>query len=305
MKKAFFITLMVVQTGLSAQWTDNGSSITTTDKVGIGTTTPSSELEIKSITGNDAEIHINAGSDGDQSIIRFLDQGQRTWGLLSNYPHTGKFSLYNYQLGTNSIVFDSNGNVGIGTSSPGTKLHIFGSNVGSGNILSSVMLGKQNGPEIQAIQEATDDDIQGLAFRVKSSGAFVDSNFEAMRINRSGNVGIGTTAPDAKLAVNGDIHAKEVKVDLVGWPDYVFDKNYELPSLEEVEAHIVEKGHLQDIPSAQEVMENGIQLGEMDAKLLQKIEELMLYTIKQQKEIQTLKAQNQDLQKQLNQIRSR
>ncbi|MEO9514042.1 MAG: hypothetical protein ABJN84_14830 [Flavobacteriaceae bacterium] len=183
-------------------------------------------------------------------------------------------------------------NVGIGTASPGAKFHVYGSNVGSGNVLSSIMLGKHNGPEIQGVQESSDDDAQGLAFRVKSSYANADSNYEALRITRNGNVGIGTTSPDAKLAVNGDIHTKEVKVDLIGWPDFVFEKEYNLPSLQEVEIHIAENGHLRDIPSAKEVEENGIKLGEMNSKLLQKIEELMLYTIQQQKEIEALKEQN-------------
>lgn len=106
----------------------------------------------------------------------------------------------------------------------------------------------------------------------------------------NGNVGIGTTDPGAwKLAVNGKIRAKEVKVE-TGWADFVFEEKYELPSLTEVEDHIKEKGHLKDIPSAEEVAENGIFLGEMDAKLLQKIEELTLYTIDQQKEIETLRS---------------
>ena len=102
----------------------------------------------------------------------------------------------------------------------------------------------------------------------------------------TGNVGIGTTTPDEKLAVNGNIHAKEVRVDLSGWPDYVFTKDHDLPTLKQVENYIKKKGHLPNIPSAKEVEENGIQLGDMNAKLLEKIEELTLYIIQQQKLIE-------------------
>lgn len=102
-------------------------------------------------------------------------------------------------------------------------------------------------------------------------------------VKSSGNIGIGTTTPDAKLAVNGNIHAKEVKVDLTGWPDYVFKESYTLPTLEEVEKHIQEKGHLINLPSAKEVEANGVELGEMNKLLLEKIEELTLYTLQQQK----------------------
>ncbi len=96
----------------------------------------------------------------------------------------------------------------------------------------------------------------------------------------NGNIGIGTTNPDSKLTVKGNIHAEEVKVDLsVPGPDYVFKEDYDLKPLEEVQNYIEEHGHLPNIPSATEMEENGIQLGEMNMKLLEKIEELTLYVI--------------------------
>ncbi|QXP60425.1 hypothetical protein [Olleya sp. HaHaR_3_96] len=121
----------------------------------------------------------------------------------------------------------------------------------------------------------------------------------------NGNVGIGTTNNEAwKLAVNGNIRAKEIKVE-TEWADFVFNEDYKLPTLQEVENHIKENKHLKDIPSAKEVEENGIFLGEMDSKLLLKIEELTLYLIQQQKEIEKLKLQNKtllDLQLRLEQL---
>tara|TARA_B110000114_G_C15010306_1_gene364485 strand:- start:167 stop:1048 length:882 start_codon:yes stop_codon:yes gene_type:complete len=115
---------------------------------------------------------------------------------------------------------------------------------------------------------------------------------ERMVIFPNGNIGIGTTNPNGwKLAVNGNIRAKEIKVE-TGWSDFVFENDYKLPTLQEVENHIKEKGHLKDIPSAKEVEKNGIFLGEMDSKLLQKIEELTLYTIAQEKKIKELESLN-------------
>lgn len=106
--------------------------------------------------------------------------------------------------------------------------------------------------------------------------------------NREGNVGIGTNVPKEKLSVNGNIRAREIKVESGNWPDYVFKKTYELSSLPETEKYIEENGHLPGIPSAKEVQERGVQLGEMNAALLKKIEELTLHMITLDKKVKLL-----------------
>ncbi len=106
------------------------------------------------------------------------------------------------------------------------------------------------------------------------------TNKVLMFIQGTGKVGIGTrTTGSHRLAVEGSIGAREIKVQASGWSDFVFYEDYKLPTLKEVEAHINQKGHLKDIPSAAEVEKEGFYLGNMNAKLLQKIEELTLYTI--------------------------
>ena len=111
--------------------------------------------------------------------------------------------------------------------------------------------------------------------------------------NGSGQIGIGTDSPAEALSVNGKIRSKEVKVENANWPDYVFSRDYHLSPLEETEKHIKEKGHLPGIPSATEVKENGIALGDMNAKLLEKIEELTLHLIQKDKEIAKERLVNQ------------
>lgn len=125
-----------------------------------------------------------------------------------------------------------------------------------------------------------------------------------MMVKADGSVGIGTTTTHGhKLAVNGSGLFTKVKVKAYGsWPDYVFQEGYVLPSLSEVEQHIKTHQHLPGIPSRQEVKEQGIDLGEMDRKLLQKIEELMLYTIAQQKQIDSLMAANKRIEAEMQRI---
>ncbi|MFC4747731.1 hypothetical protein [Flavobacterium branchiicola] len=152
---------------------------------------------------------------------------------------------------------------------------------GKGNIITFTSYGSElYGPQIRSYLTYADgiNSRTGLVLSSYSKG-FMDEVFLI-----DGLVGVGTKNPKNKLDVNGTIRSKEVKVELQGWSDFVFKKEYNLPTLEEVEKHIAEKGHLENIPSEEEVLKNGIDLGEMNAKLLQKIEELTLYMIEMKKE---------------------
>jgi hypothetical protein len=123
-----------------------------------------------------------------------------------------------------------------------------------------------------------------------------DPGYQKLVINA--NVGIGTTNPTYKLTVNGGIRAKEVVVN-TGWSDFVFDEDYSLMPLHKLEKYIVNNKHLPEIPGAGEVEENGISLGNMDAKLLQKIEELTLYLIELNHKVENLESENQSLKTQI------
>ena len=118
---------------------------------------------------------------------------------------------------------------------------------------------------------------------------------EGLVLQRGGNVGIGITTPEHKLSVAGTIKAKELSVSVENWPDYVFADDYDLPSLEDVEAYIDQHKHLPGIPTAHEVEANGIAVGEMNARLLQKVEELTLHLLDMKHDQDALKAENEHL----------
>ncbi|MCW5520688.1 hypothetical protein J1N09_12635 [Aureitalea sp. L0-47] len=132
------------------------------------------------------------------------------------------------------------------------------------------------------------------------STSFAQRNFSNLT-ERNGKIGIGTKSPDELLTVKGKIHTQEVLVDLNGAvaPDYVFENyfsgaselkpEYSFPTLQEVASYVEEQHHLPGIPSAKELEAEGLSLKEMNLLLLQKIEELTLYTLEQQKEIEALK----------------
>ncbi len=139
-----------------------------------------------------------------------------------------------------------------------------------------------------------------------SSGSTVWLNNGDNIYYTSGNVGIGTDNPKAELSVDGTILSNEVKVqlDISAYPDFVFDDDYYQLTLEELEKFINENDHLPEIPTAKETEENGMSLGAMNAKLLQKIEELTLYIIELKKENEQIKAQYQQMQQEINELKN-
>lgn len=227
---------------------------------------------------------------------------------MKNYYRTllvlafGTFAIGAAQAQSNT--FPSTGNVGIGTNTPGTWFS------------ASTVL-QING--VRPTLSLTPTGSNGLAtvqFKGVSAQSEMHLNFadgantslslysyqaagEVFRINGNGNVGIGTANPDFKLTVNGKIKAEEIQVVVDVPADYVFEENYALQPLKEVEAFVKEHKHLPGVPSASEIKEQGWQVGEMNNKLLEKVEELTLHLIELNKMIQS---QNQKIENQEKEI---
>ncbi len=228
--------------------------------IGIGTTTPVAKLDVNGSV-------VFAGSS--------FTSNATDWGI--------------YQTNANAKNY-FNGNVGIGATTPLVGLHvtktvnyngipiaaIFGSNYFDWTQFGGLTAGRIRGSNegylvVEGNPTGTGD---------KSLYLNYNSNGNVIIATGGGNVGIGTHTPgNFKLAVEGTIGAREVKVTTAAWADFVFHPTYKLRTLGEVEQFIKTNNHLPEIPTEAEVKENGIGLGEMNAKLLQKIEELTLYMI--------------------------
>jgi hypothetical protein len=193
----------------------------------------------------------------------------------------------------------TNGNVGIGTTNPTSRLQVEGTAHISSIMTGLIALDPYNH---NFTYDGKTFNHYGLKWQMDdswqtNSATLWLSSYAGIKlftggeprfaIRSNGNVGIGTTNPQNKLDVNGVIRAKEIKVE-TGWADFVFHEGYKLPSLNEVKQHINKNKHLPGIPTEKEVKENGVNVGEMQSKLLQKIEELTLYVIQQNEKIQVL-----------------
>lgn len=259
-------------------------SVNENGNVGIGTDNPVQKLEIHDglirsyNSTNGRRVDINAGA-----------------GSMDFYDVPAQINRFS---STNVVIAEGGGNVGIGVQNPSARTHIATEN---GNTY-SLKLGRLDNQNFWNINHAGND------FRI-FNGATSGSDF-VFGVDPSGNVtnnkfGIGTdhldqNNNDSLLLVNGKILCEEVEVISDVTPDYVFQKyytgsstlkaDYVMPTLEEVEAFTKENHHLPEVPSAAEIAEEGLQLKEMTNLLLQKVEELTLYTIEQEKRIKALEA---------------
>ncbi len=296
-------------------------SILSNGNVGIGTTTPNKSLHIVKTLANGAGafLHLQnntySATSGATTGIRLSFYGDggsilrsgiiQVVGESANQGHPGRIALGfdNDGTYTERVSILNDGKVGIGTITPTAKLHIFqtgGTQVllESGDAQSSVDVQLRLKTAIDyrgrgiwmTYASSTGDWFAGVPY----TGGGYSIGYHATQpeykansalfISTDRNVGIGITNPQNKLDVAGTIRCTEVKVEALPWADFVFHPTYKLRTLGEVEQFIKANNHLPEIPTESEVKQNGIGLGEMNAKLLQKIEELTLYMIQKDKE---------------------
>ena len=199
-----------------------------------------------------------------------------------------------YETATNTLFYSSNpfgsegGNTGGGGTGGGT-----GNN--TTNNSDDLILGGGNKQFIfhTQMQNPNDPPVVFIAPKLPSGTGFDWSKQIILKNDGSllmsaGNLGVGTTDPKYKLDVNGIIRAREVVINLEDGADFVFEENYPLRPLSEVSDFIQANKHLPEIPSAADMVNNGLDMGEFQIKLLQKIEELTLYIIEQDKRIKEL-----------------
>lgn len=291
-------------------------------RIGTGTTAPTNALEVNGTTVS-TNLKISSLASSTQKVLTVGTGGQVSSTDVNTFADnmgdhiaTQNIDLHNNWIvngasGSGGIFVSTTGNVGINTELPQQKLH-----VKDGNILISRLSnrppGSTNGSLLfgdtittahpfgrWGIEYLDQDGVRGLNFWKTSDNIGGPLNYVLFLCSEEndtlkGNVGIGTGNPKEKLTVNGRILAREVIVsnDIRTWPDYVFAPGYEMMSLTELEAYVNEHHHLPDVPSAEEVEEQGIGLGEMNAILLQKVEEMTLRMIEMEKRIQELESQS-------------
>ena len=260
--------------------------------VSVGDASASTKLDVDGwLTvghkGDNSQIFLNAANN-QKARIGVQDDGGRGFYIMTNNK---------YRMNVNQA-----GKVGIGTQTPSAKLEVR-HNAETGN------------PHLELVETDASDVTRIYMKNAGSSNYFAlganpgaddpyfnftfnngSSSTRIMRIDGDNHrVGIGNNISEIpagyRLAVDGKIRCREVRVTNSGWADFVFEDDYQLPSLSEVEQFIKTNKHLPDVPSASEVLENGTDLGEIDAILLQKIEELTLYMIELKKENEEMKAQ--------------
>jgi len=265
--------------------------------VGIGVSNPASKLEVNgnlSAIANAMDISGIIGFNGGVlSLTNKNGNGQTITIDGSNIQgHTYTFSGTSFRP---VVLNPYGGNVGIGTNYSPTfaklEIRVANESVGWAAGTSTYNLHTFFGGNGRS---ANSEGCYVGTGGIVSNGAgaplhfFTASQWAQMTILPNGNVGIGTTDPTYRLSVNGNIRSKEVVVES-NWADYVFAKDYKLSSLEEVEKFIQLHKHLPNIPAAEEIEKNGLHVGDVQKRMMEKIEELTLYVIGLKKELAEMK----------------
>jgi len=273
-------------------------------RVGIGNVTdPQAKLHIRADDGEEATLMLESSSRSDtptQRIIMTNNRDLNGYLELSKSRERSVLTLSNINSdGKSRIVFESLqylfrvGAVGIGTDDPRTMLDVAGE-------AAVDVLTLKGGYSLPSTPGNQTQFLRGDGVWAVPAGGGGSSYWMPMGNNiyyNGGNVGIGTTNPDFKLTVAGGIHAQDVKVTLTAGSDFVFEDSHRLTPLSEVEAFVKTNKHLPGIAPESEMLQQGLDVGSFQIKLLEKIEELTLYIISQQKalehqqkEIEALKA---------------
>ncbi len=248
-------------------------------KVGVGTY-PQEMLHVNgAIRGGGTNGEVTLKGDNGSVTIGATDAQTMTF-------NTDK-SKYAFNInGTNRMLIQNDGNVGIGLLSPHGRLHINGGALRLG-------VGTSETARAANVLEFGDNSYVKIGEWQKDNTLSFKAHSYSFTV---GNVGIGITSPSYKLDVAGTIRAQELIVETTG-ADFVFADDYQLRPLNEVKAFIAENKHLPEIQSAQEMQENGVSVSELQTQLLQKIEELTLYLIQQEETIQELRQEVESLKK--------
>jgi hypothetical protein len=218
-----------------------------------------------------SSVHTNSSWRG--SLSATFSYHLTHWGHSSEYIHA---DIYSYNSYTPTPYDFIGGWLDVSSSSNDLKMLIWLKGGGTTYFYSA---------NATVTPQVYDGVLNPLPFQQTNGPAWGIKTTKDVYVNATGTN--GKTAWYDKLWVNGDMLSKKVKVTQTGWPDYVFEKAYHLPSLAEVEKYIQQHKHLPDVPSAAEIEKNGLDLGDNQAVLLKKIEELTLYAIDQDKKIET------------------
>lgn len=210
-----------------------------------------------------------------------------TYGLKCDFDNNKFYQLpYQDTRGNLSIA----GNIGVGVV-PNYALHV--SSPGNTNRAAAYLWGENYGTAVGTLNATAAQYAFAVLNNANPDGSSAAGGGKPLfYVRGDGNVGIGTSLPQAKLAVKGDVFAQKIKVTQTGWADFVFHPDYKLPTLPEIERFIKEHRHLPEVPSEEEVERDGQDIGEINKKLLQKVEELTLYLIE-------IKKENEDLRKRM------